>query len=219
VNENFLKCLGRCKVAETAAVCNCSAVSWELYITDEVGPAMLKNGSCFTLQAPREYEACTEVVRASPRREACNRRCLHRCEANVFRVIDSGICQFETVPNRTSVVYSLHRASYTHIREQITYEVSNLMSSIGGIVGLWLGAGFIGLMEAPIFLPKALVELAVCSRRKPRVEAPVKTDEDVLKRLCRLENELAKVTASMGYQRFDCALKKADDMPATLARF
>lgn len=91
----------------------------------------------------------------------------------------------------TSVVYSLRRIAYTKVEEQMVYDISNLVSSIGGIVGLWLGAGFMGLLEAAIFLPTVFLRYSV-----GRLPGKTRVENDAT-RLTEIEAELSLLKAKL----------------------
>jgi len=110
-------------------------------------------------------------------------------------------------PGETVVAYSVLRMSYSVVEEKAVLEVSSLVSNIGGVVGLWLGAGFIGLLEAVVFFPKVLVNYVLCKRtaaeedENGRIEAIIQVHlARINERLNRLD-DIAERVASLEKKR------------------
>jgi len=162
--QPFLECVGRCRVAEATTKCNCSPVSWEVYIPDSID--LNVTPSCFSLFPPHEYDACRELFKEQ---KVCRKACLPACEDDIFNVI-AVECQSTAAvtSGATTVAYRLRRFFYSHMQEEFMFDIAMLASSLGGIIGLWLGVSFIGLVEAVVYMPKMFI-LQAMDREKNAV--------------------------------------------------
>ena len=99
------------------------------------------------------------------KKDICTKYCPLECDSYTYDIIESvqpilgsgnlssnfAYPQFETFKNFTKIFFSINvyfsNLKYTLITQQPKYEIFDLISSIGGILGLFLGISFISFLE------------------------------------------------------------------------
>ncbi|XGW35544.1 hypothetical protein V3C99_019065 [Haemonchus contortus] len=132
------------------------------------------------------------------KRKSC--RCTHACQQDVYTTTysaakwPSGSTRLECSEKDCTQYYNEHAAmleiyyeqmSYEVLRESESYSIVNLVSDIGGQMGLWLGASVLTAIEIVIFLFN-IVTIAITGRlrstdsltKEKQADEPTKTVDD-----------------------------------------
>lgn len=159
--DNFMDCRGRCKASTIMNYCGCWPLSWSGLSRVPANVPKCSSGLP-EFQSPylNRLECLQNITTFYDPDQSCTKSCMRKCEASVFTL--SLTSASNPIDKKfTAVTMALNRFDYADYEEIPMNTWNTFLSRIGGSLGLWLGANFLGLYHVIFFIMRSFVEQSV----------------------------------------------------------